>query len=134
MIDNVMVPVQDGAKRQFFLTGFSQAAGIRTYAFQGRIDATRTDYTVEVDLALITGYGIRIQDLPLLCRELLQQRTQPDEISALVFTEQRMRSHAEKLAVIREEAQHRKKQPKLLANPNANAHAAAAPAWRTPWR
>jgi hypothetical protein len=142
MIDNVTAPTQDGAKRQFFLTGFSQAAGIRTYAFQGRIDATRSDYTVEVDLALIPGFGIRIQDLPLLCRELLQQRTQPDEISALVLTEQRMRSHAEKLAIARQEAEHRKKQPKHLANANANtsananvnANAEAAPTWRTPWR
>jgi len=128
MIDNVTAPQQEGAKPQFYLTGFSQAAGIRTYAFQGRIDATRTDYTVAVDLALIPGYGIRIQDLPLLCRELLQQRTEPDEISAMVFTEQQMRSHAEKLAVAREEADHKKKQAKSLAN------AAAAPSWRTSWR
>ena len=115
MINNVTAPAQEGAKRQFFLTGFSQAAGIRTYAFQSRVDATRTDYTVEVDLALIPGFGIRIQDLPLLCRELLQQQAQADERNAVVLTEQRMRSHAEKLAVAREEAEHRKKQPKNLA-------------------
>jgi hypothetical protein len=119
MIDNVAAPAKEGAKRQFFLTGFSQAAGIRTYAFQGRIDATRIDYTVEVDLALIPGFGIRIQDLPLLCRELLQQQTQPDEISAVVFTEQRMRSHAEKLAVTRAEAELKKKQPKHLGRADA---------------
>lgn len=95
---------EEGAKPQFLLSGFTQAAGIRIYAFEGRIDAKRIDYTVEVDLALIPGYGIRIQDLPLLCRELLQQRSQTDETSSVVFTEQRMRSHAEKLAVAREEA------------------------------
>ncbi len=109
----------EGAKAQFLLTGFTQAAGIRTYAFEGRIDARRIDYTVEVDLALIPGFGIRIQDLPLLCRELLQQRAQPDEISSVVFTEQRMRSHAERLAVAREEAEHRKKQGRHLASPHA---------------
>ena len=49
---------------QFFLTGFSQTAGIRIYTFQGRVAALRIDYTVEVDLSLIPGYGIRIQDLP----------------------------------------------------------------------
>jgi hypothetical protein len=106
----------EGAKTQFFLTGFTQAAGIRIYAFDGRIDAKRIDYTVKVDLALIPTYGIRIQDLPLLCRELLQQRAEPDEISAVVFTEQRMRSHAEKLAVAREEAEQRKKRPRHLAS------------------
>jgi hypothetical protein len=74
-------------KTQFILTGFSQTAGIRTYAFEGIGDRGRADYTVEVDLALIPGYGIRIQDLPLLCRELLQQRVEPDEISALTFTD-----------------------------------------------
>jgi len=112
MIDNSTAPKQEGRNAQFFLTGFAQAAGIRTYAFQGRIDASRMDYTVEVDLALIPGYGIRIQELPLLCRELLQQQAQPDEKSAVVFTEQRMRSHAEKLAAARHEAEQKKKQPR----------------------
>jgi hypothetical protein len=107
---------EEAAKTQFLLTGFTQAAGIRIYAFEGRIDARRIDYTVEVDLALIPGYGIRIQDLPLLCRELLQQRAQPDEISSVVFTEQQMRSHAEKLAVARDGAEHRKKQARHFAS------------------
>lgn len=120
MIDNSTErKKEEAAKPQFLLTGFTQAAGIRIYAFEGRIDAKRIDYTVEVDLALIPGFGIRIQDLPLLCRELLQQRSQPDETSSVVFTEQRMRSHAEKLAVAREEAEHRKRQPRHLASADA---------------
>ena len=123
MIDNSTAPKEAG-KAQFFLTGFAQAAGIRTYAFQGRIDASRIDCTVEVDLALIPGYGIRIQELPLLCRELLQQQTQPNEISAVVFTQQRMRSHAEKLAAARQEAEDKKKQPKHLGTADAEI------AWR----
>ena len=110
---------EPGVKTHFLLTGFTQAAGIRTYAFEGRVDARRFAYTVEVDLALIPRYGIRIQDLPLLCRELLLQRDQPDEIGAVVFTEQGMRSHAEKLAIAREEAGHRKKQPKHFARADA---------------
>jgi len=119
MIGNATVPKEPG-KAQFFLTGFTQAAAIRIYAFEGRVDATRMDYTVTVDLALISGFGIRIQDLPLLCRELLQQQAQPDENSAVVFTEQRMRSHAEKLAAARHEAEH-KKQPRHLASADAAA-------------
>ncbi len=83
---------------QFFLTGFTQTAGIRVYAFEGRAEAQRSDYTVEVDLALIPGYGIRIQELPLLCRELLQQRAQPEETNAFILTEQRMRSHADEVS------------------------------------
>jgi hypothetical protein len=123
MIDNSTAP-KEGGRAQFFLTGFAQAAGIRTYAFQGRIDASRIDCTVEVDLALIPGYGIRIQELPLLCRELLQQQEQPDEKNAVVFTEQRMRSHAESLAAARHEAEHKKKQLKHLGTADAET------AWR----
>jgi hypothetical protein len=118
---------QDAGVYQFFLSGFTQTAGIRIYAFQGRIEARRIDYTVEVDLALIPGFGIRIQDLPLLCRELLQQ-AQPDEINALVFTEQRMRSHAEKLSLAREEAALKKKQSRRLASVEP------ATSYRSPFR
>lgn len=103
---------EDSAKPQFFLSGFTQAAGLRTYAFEGRIDARRLDYTVEVDLALIPGHGIRIQDLPLLCRELLQQQAQPDQVNAFVLTEQRMCSHAEKLAILRQESERKKRPPR----------------------
>ncbi|HWS95008.1 MAG TPA: hypothetical protein VN620_00830 [Candidatus Methylomirabilis sp.] len=118
----------NGAKTQFILRGFSQTGGIRIYDFEGIGDGRRADYTVEVDLALIPGYGIRIQDLPLLCRELLQQRVEPDEISALTFTEQDMRCHAERRATEREEAEQRKKPPRHPANANPGA------AWRTTFR
>ena len=74
-----------------------------------------------MDLALIPGYGIRIQDLPLLCRELLQQRIEPDEISSVTFTEHDMRSFAERRATQREETEHRKKPPRRPANANPGA-------------
>ena len=119
---------KEDSKTQFLLTSFTQAAGIRTYAFEGRIGTQRTDYKVAVDLALIPRYGIRIQDLPLLCRELLQQQEQSEEPSAVVFTEQRMRCHAEELAVRRVEADHRKKPPRHLAS------AQAASSWQLPLR
>ena len=98
----------NGAKTQFILRGFSQTRGIRSYTFEGIGDGRRADYTVEVDLALIPGYGIRIQDL-LLCRELLQQRAEPDEITSVTFTEQDMHSFAERRASEREAADHSKK-------------------------
>jgi len=121
---------EDTSKPQFLLTGFTQAAGIRIYTFEGRVDTKRTDYTVQVDLGLIRGYGIQIQDLPLLCRELLQQRDQPDEMSAVVFTEQGMRSHADRIASAREEAALRKKQPRHLPPPEAETDNG----WRPPAR
>ena len=111
----------ESAKRHYTLTGFTQAAGIRIYTFEGRIDAVRSGYTVAVDLALIPAYGIRIQDLPWLCSEFLQQQAQADESSALVFTEQRMRCHAEKLAIAKNQAPHWKSQSRHAANEGPEA-------------
>ncbi len=99
---------EKAAKPQYIFTGFSQTAGIRLYAFEGVGDGCRIDYTVAVDLSLIPDYGIRIQDLPLLCRELLQKRVESSKISALIFSEHEMRTHAEKLAAQREESARRK--------------------------
>jgi len=127
MMESSPEPKQDrGANIQFTLTGFSQTAAIRVYAFEGISDGRRVKYTVEVDLALLPGYGIRIQDLPLLCLELLQQRL--DEISALTFTEQDMRGQAERRAAEREAAEHKKKPPRPPASPNPGA------SWRAPFR
>ena len=110
MMEGLTPRKQDnGAKTQFILRGFSQTRGIRIYTFEGIGDGRRADCTVEVELALIPGYGIRIQDLPLLCRELLQQRAEPDKISSVTLTEQDMRSFAERCATKREAAEHSKK-------------------------
>jgi hypothetical protein len=114
------------AKTLYILTGFDQTAGIRIYAFEGVGGGQRIDYTVEVNLALIAGYGIRIQDLPLLCRELLERRVEPVEVSALTFTEQEMRSHAQRLATARELAEQKKKPGRHPVSANTGA------AWRGP--
>ena len=118
----------EGGKSVFLLTGFTQTGGIRSYAFDGLVDARRVHYTVAVDLGLIPGYGIRIQDLPLLCRDLLLERAQPEETNALVFTEQQMRCHAEKLELARASAEQRKKAPRHVVSPDAGS------AWRGPAR
>lgn len=117
---------EKAANTQYILMGFSQTAGIRLYAFEGVGDGQRVDYTVEVDLSLIPNYGIRIQDLPLLCRDLLQKRVQPSEISALTYTEHEMRAHAERLAVEREESARRKNAGPRPGNANPGS------GWGTP--
>ena len=59
---------------QFNLIGFSQDAGFRVFAFEGTAAGrVRTEYTVRADLALIRKYGIRVQELPLLCRRFLER-------------------------------------------------------------
>jgi hypothetical protein len=121
--------VEKAAKTQYILTGFSQTAGIRLYAFEGIGDGPRVNCTVEVNLALIANFGIRIQDLPLLCRELLvQKRVEPGETGALTFTEHEMRAHAEKLAAEREVSARRKSAGRRPVNANPGS------GWRSPLR
>jgi hypothetical protein len=117
-----------GAKPLFILAGFTQTAAIRTYEFERMLEGKRIYCTVEVNLALIPGYGIRIQDLPQLCRDLLQQRAESDGTRVLVFTEQEMRGHAERRAAARDEAESRKKTPRRLANTDPNT------GWRPTFR
>jgi hypothetical protein len=111
-----------GKKPEFLFTGFTQLAGIRTYTFEGRFEQRRVPSTVVVDMALIPVYGIRIQELPLLCRDLLLQGVDCEQASAFVFTEQQMRSHADQLAATRDA--HSRKQPRYTPSPNRGG------AWR----
>ena len=72
---------------QFILTGFTHDLGYRVFAFDRLAeDRTRTKCTVRADLALIRRYGIQIQDLPLLCRGLLDRSDERPEMPSLTFT------------------------------------------------
>jgi hypothetical protein len=117
----------DQIATQLVLTGFNQTAGIRIYAFEAVGKRGRLVCTVEVDLALIARYGIRIQDLPLLCTELVHKQPEPGLISTLTFTELDMRGQAEKRAIAREEAE-RKKPTRHAPSTNVGA------SWRSPSR
>lgn len=97
---------------QFILMGFRQDEGVRQYAFHRIADGTRADFTVGVELALIPRYGIRIQELPLLCRELLEQQVETDEGRKFTFTEKEMRVYAETSAAAREAAAQKRKSRK----------------------
>jgi hypothetical protein len=109
---------------QFVLTGFTQDLGFRVFAFEGiGDDRTRTKFTVKADLGLSLRYGIRLQDLPLLCRSLLDEGL---GIQTLTFTEERMRACSEKLALAREAAAAKKKRP-----PPKPANGPVGAGWRT---
>ena len=59
-------------KTTFVLTGFRHDLGFRVFEFDCVEDGRmRTRHTVRADLALARKYGIHIQELPLLCRRLL---------------------------------------------------------------
>src|SRR5712691_10954569 len=90
------------AKMQFMLTGFTQETGFRVFAFEGvTADRVRTSFTVRADLALIRRYGIQMQELPLLCRSLLERRDESAGTHLFTFTEEEMRVHATERAAAR---------------------------------
>ncbi|MEP6961669.1 MAG: hypothetical protein ABI995_06315, partial [Acidobacteriota bacterium] len=96
---------------QFILTGFTQDIGFRVFAFEGiGADRSRTAFTVRTDLALIRRYGIRVQELPLLCRSLLEHRDEAEPGRAITFTEEGMRVHADTCAA--ESAARKRKAPR----------------------
>src|SRR5579859_7051557 len=94
---------------QFILTGFTQDTGFRVFAFEGvAIGQIRTIFTVKADLALSRRYGIAMQELPLLCRSLLDRQEEGGHIEdetgelevvdkhTLTFSEDEMRACADK--------------------------------------
>src|SRR6266571_2978296 len=92
---------------QFILTGFTQDTGCRVFAFERTgEDRIRVRFTVRADLDLIRRYGIRLQELPLLCRGLLERRDESELKSTLTFTEEQMRLHC---AAAQEAAAQRRK-------------------------
>ena len=80
---------------QYVLTGFSHEMGFRVFSFEGvGKDHARTEYNVKADLAVIRRYGIRVQELPLLCRAILERRGEDDERRTFIYTEADMSLHA----------------------------------------
>ena len=96
----------DQNKSTFVLTGFSHVLGFRVFKFDCVNEArARTHYTVRADLTLVRKYGIHIQELPLLCRRLLDASRAPG--ASLTVSEADMIACAEKEA-LRNQAKLRK--------------------------
>ena len=113
---------------QFVLKGFSQVVGLRVFVFEGIApDRTREQFTVSADLALTRKYGIRLQELPLLCRAILEGGDEGGEKRTFSYTEDQMRLYADGAAA-REEAAKRRKPPRRPPTENVGA------AWRVPPR
>jgi hypothetical protein len=110
---------------QFVLTGFTHDLGTRVFAFE-RVgdDRVRTQCTVRADLAVARRYGIRIQELPLLCRALLDRCEENGETRALTFTEDQMRTSANERAAARDAAVRKRKAPHRPSGENVGS------AWR----
>lgn len=99
---------------QYSLTGFSLDAGYRVFAFQSvEPHKIRASFTVRIDLALARAYGILVQELPLLCLELLTRQEHDIADHKLTFTEDDMRANAGVRAANREEALRKKSLRKI---------------------
>ena len=111
---------------QFILTGFNEIQGARIFRFEGvAADRSRTAYTVATDLAMSRQYGIRLQELPLLCRSVLEEGYERSTDHALNYGEAEMRRHAESVAE-RARAASNRRPPKRTPPENAGS------AWREP--
>jgi hypothetical protein len=113
-------------KMQFILTGFKQDGEFRVFGFEGvAADRARTSFTVRADLVLSRRYGIRLQELPLICRGVLEQRAESETEHALTFTEEAMRTHMSNGAAARALLAQNRKAPRRPRSENVGA------AWRT---
>lgn len=114
-------------QQRFILKGFSQEQGIRRFLFEGiEEDHGRSQFTVHADLNLARIYGIHLQDLPLLCRELLERRADSEAVRRLVFTEEEMRQHRADRVAAQEVAAQKRKTPRRRPSENLGM------VWRNP--
>ena len=76
---------------EFILVGFNENAGVRQFAFDCiHADRSRQKVTVRADVTLARKYQIRLQELPLLCRRLLESIPEGGLKTAITFTEDHM--------------------------------------------
>ena len=104
----------------FVLAGFSHHFGFRVFEFDclenGR---PRSRYTVRADLTLVRKHGIHLQDLPLLCRRLLDRREEVEDATSLTLTEAEMMACVEREAARVQSAKKRKPWQAASANHSA---------------
>ena len=106
----------------YILTRFANDAGFRVLTFECvEKDQARTEYNVRADLALARKYGILTQELPLLCRRLLERQTDEKPLN-LTFTGDDMRVYADDRAAAA--AAHKQKPPRRPPGNNLGS------AWR----
>jgi len=107
---------------EFMLTGFRQDNNVRRYTFQGiDEDRKRSEFTVGVDLSLVRKHRIPMQELPLLCRGLLQGRPLEEAADPLMYTEKDMLGYTVRRAAEQEIADQKKRNHHRPPLPNRAA-------------
>lgn len=85
---------------QFLLTGFTQDKDDRVFSFDGvNLDRTKTPVQVRIDTRMARHYGIRPQELPLLCRSLLDSFPEGQQHTVVTFGEEEMSRHRAEIAL-----------------------------------
>jgi hypothetical protein len=111
---------------QFVLTGFTHDKEFRVFTFEGiSADRMRAVFTVRADLNLSRRYGIRFQELPLICRALLEGMGEGELQHTFTFTEDAMRLRASNVAATQASAALNRKPPRKRPTENNGT------AWRT---
>ena len=79
----------------FTLQGFSHRNSVRIFQFL-RVDSAfvRTRFTVDVDLKSLAEFHIPMQEAPLLCLQLLENRPEEDSVRRLALTKDDMHRFA----------------------------------------
>ncbi|MGH9416344.1 MAG: hypothetical protein ACRD01_06915 [Terriglobales bacterium] len=74
----------------YALTGFKQDLGFRVFSFERTGAEPRSTATVRANLDLARKHGILAQELPLLCREVLDHAPQTGSVTNLTYSEDAM--------------------------------------------
>lgn len=105
---------------EYQFTGFTHKGEFREFAFNGiDEDRSKTPFTVIADLALSRKYSIAVQELPLLCRRLLEQMPVGAAARTLTFSEADMQLLVTARAASQRQNVHKKVQrrPKPVTSP-----------------
>lgn len=94
----------------YVFIGFRQTDGVRHYGFQGvAAGQPRTRVIIDADVNLLRKHSIALQDVPLMCRRLLESSDGSGD-RRLLFTEEQMCRHADQQAAIKEAAATKRRQ------------------------
>ena len=109
------------SKAQFVLRGFHQTMAFRVFTFEGiAADRVRSLFTIRADLTLARRYRIPLQELPLLCRAVLERLHDGGDKRAFAYTEEDMRLFAN-IVTARAEAAKQRRPPRRPATDNVGA-------------
>jgi hypothetical protein len=112
---------------EFSMTGFREERLVRRYTFKvASSNRTFRHFAVDMDVTLLRKYGIPLQEIPLLCRRMLEKAELPEDKQVLTFSEELMREHHDNCAAVERLARDRRKAHRRPVSSRVGEH------WRHP--